>query len=80
MLRLSRRQRRKLLPVAYRIDEAADISGLSLSKLYNEIAGGRLRTTLIGRSRRVLHDDLLRVMKAGRSQTCRTSTDRGGVQ
>lgn len=62
-----KRPARVLVPVAYRVDEAADIAGISRSKLYKEIASGSLPTARIGRLRRILHEDLVRMLRASRT-------------
>lgn len=45
--------------LAYSVNEAAAIAGLSRSWLYGEITAGRLRTRKAGRRRLVLHTDLV---------------------
>lgn len=39
--------------VLLRVEEAADLVGLSRSKMYELMAAGRIKSVLIGRSRRV---------------------------
>jgi excisionase family DNA binding protein len=63
----AKRKPRLLQPVAYRIDEAAHIAGISRSKLYREIANGSLPTARIGRLRRILHEDLMRMLRSSRA-------------
>jgi excisionase family DNA binding protein len=52
--------------LAYRIDQAAEASGLGRSKLYEEIALGRLRAFKAGGRRLIWHEDLVAYLLACR--------------
>lgn len=49
---------RPIDPIAYSIDDACRACGIGRSKLYTEIAAGRLKTYKIGRRRLVAPRDL----------------------
>lgn len=49
--------------LAYRIDEAIQVSGLGRTFLYEHITSGQLRSVKIGGRRLILHDDLLAFLK-----------------
>jgi len=64
----TKRNTRALQPVAYRVDEAAHVAGISRSKLYKVMDGGSLPFVRIGRMRRILHEDLVRMLRRSRKK------------
>ena len=49
--------------LAYRMDEAVQVSGLGRTFLYEYIGSGKLPSIKIGGRRLILHDDLLAFLK-----------------
>jgi excisionase family DNA binding protein len=55
--------------LAYRVDEAIQVSGLGRTFLYEHIANGQLPSVKIGGCRLILHDDLLAFLKGAAAST-----------
>jgi excisionase family DNA binding protein len=53
-----------LAPLAYRVEQAALVVGLSKSKVWDLIAEGRIRARKEGAATLVLHDDLVSYLQA----------------
>lgn len=51
-------------PIAYRVSEAIDVSGLSRTTIYELIAAGKLKSKLVGR-RRLIDAASLREIAVG---------------
>jgi excisionase family DNA binding protein len=49
---------RRFMPIAYRPDDAAELIGLSTSRVHELIAEGAIRARKCGRATIILHDDL----------------------
>lgn len=45
--------------ITYRIDEAAKLTGLSRSFLYERMSRGELKSLKVGKTRLLLHSDLM---------------------
>ncbi|WP_349320875.1 helix-turn-helix domain-containing protein [Asticcacaulis sp. MM231] len=60
--------------LAYRIDEAVQVSGLGRTFLYEYIGSGKLPSIKVGGRRLILHDDLLAFLK-GTSSPSPASTN-----
>ncbi len=60
-------------PIAYRIDDAARVSGLSRTTLYELIGSGALPSVKAGGRRLILADDLRAFLTAQREDTVATS-------
>ena len=61
--------------LAYRVDEASEVSGLGRSKLYEEIKAGRLRSVRVGGRRLILHEDLVALLKGDKDSTARPTAE-----
>jgi len=57
--------------LAYRIDEAEDVSGLGRSSIYELISDGRLSSVKIGGRRLILHEDLEALLQHGKTAAAR---------
>lgn len=53
-----------VVPLAYTVDDAVLASGFSRSRIYYEIAAGRLRAVKAGKRTLVFADSLLALLKA----------------
>jgi excisionase family DNA binding protein len=49
--------------LAYSPDEIAELTGCSRQHIYNLMSRGELRSVKLGRSRRILHDDLVALLE-----------------
>ncbi len=49
---------RRFVPISYRPDDAAELIGLSTSRVHELIAEGAIRARKSGRATVILHDDL----------------------
>ena len=52
--------------LAYRIDEAGEVSGLGRSSIYELIGDGRLSSVKVGGRRLILHEDLEALLKSSK--------------
>jgi excisionase family DNA binding protein len=46
-------------PIAYTVNKAVMVSGMSRPVIYREIKAGRLRSLTVGKRRLIMHSDLL---------------------
>jgi excisionase family DNA binding protein len=53
--------------LAYRIDEAGEVSGLGRSSIYELIGDGRLSSVKVGGRRLILHEDLEALLKSSKT-------------
>lgn len=51
-------------PLVYTVEQAAAALGIGRNAVYEEIAGGRLKSFTHGRRRRIAHDDLVAFVNA----------------
>jgi excisionase family DNA binding protein len=63
-----RRPKQQLPPLAYRIDDAAQVVGLGRSSIYELIAAGKLKSVIV-HGRRLIPAGALRALVSGRSRS-----------
>ena len=57
-------EKNTIAPIAYTIIDAASVSGFSRSRLYDEIAAGRLRAVKAGKRTLIFADSLRTLLEA----------------
>jgi excisionase family DNA binding protein len=65
--------------LAYRIDEAGEVSGLGRSSIYELIGDGRLSSVKVGGRRLILHEDLEALLKSSKTTSVARPTSQSPI-